>query len=1201
MVNVQEWLDKNYPEEERSEIKELDAKNRDLEGQLVIENFPKLERIECGNNRNLTKVEILHLQVLSYFHANNCRLTDIKIVNCPKINYLNVANNYLTDSRFLNYLESSELVSLSIHTNNFNKQKLDFLSKFTNLKNLFLDNADQAKFEKGIYNKFYGSLKPLKDLDKLEILSIGNTNIDSGLEYLADSFRKIGLTSAWQTETSCFKLCQEIEKSSRVEGVNEELKCHEENDPAWFDDYYRIASWRKARKILGEEGFNKYLRETEITSEIEENKNEFYEVKEWLDNNYPRDKRRERNFLNINNKNLTSELVLSDFVNLQKLNCSNNQLTSLDCSDCIELRELYCSNNKLNTILGIKNCNKLISIDFDNNFYNESSLSMLKELKLFISEGKWKKKLASEWLKKEYPVYGKCLGNFDLENKNREREKIQELDISGEELEGELNLEGFKELKYLNCRNNGLTGIDLSDCSKLEVIDCQKNEITSLKFSENKLLLLKEFHCSNNRLSESNLITLLENIGDENLTYFDINDNNVNGEVSLFSKFSKLEMLYIGGNKFKNDDLMNFKNLQGLLEINIRDNNIEVRDFFEQKEEATLTKLEKIFCSFSENFRSETQNYYNNEGGYYDFESFRNHNLSEVFEIETILKTPNISRENGAKISRIDENYKTEKIDYYKSGKIIYPSKNEKWFEWEVGESLPLSKLPLRLVYISEEISEKGERQAEIKIKKRIECADEVKHYAILSYSWGGKHREDIGWSLENAQKRLSPGGIKSLDKAIKTLEILNYFHLQESDEKIKYLWMDQLCVNQNNSREKSHEIPKMREYYGNSAVTLIAIHADIGEENIRKLIKSFNKGESGLVYPNEIIESSLPVLEKIIGSEWFSRSWTFQEGFLSKRTIFMFDDFLLDGRFMALIWKLKQFSEAHYEECKDLESLCREKVATPVGWSYYKDIEKRGYSYRDKASLRLNEALWVIKNRGRALPLDGIYSIIGLLPYGDKVKVDYGKEPESVLREVMLIAIKNGYGEPLSWHGSGSKKPGLCWVPEIDISGSSSVTGTIRTNYLEKEMNFMPNDEGLLLMGSEYLIAEKSGGIYKLGKEETVDGGLWMRKISVEVNDGRKERLTLSGTKKGIESIGKGRVLIIPNYKKWKSNVSFAVLALVEKGDIRHRIDLLRIEEGYEKLIKDNEEEKKFVIGFNNQEITEKKYITQIEIAPKN
>jgi hypothetical protein len=64
---------------------------------------------------------------------------------------------------------------------------------------------------------------------------------------------------------------------------------------------------------------------------------------------------------------------------------------------------------------------------------------------------------------------------------------------------------------------------------------------------------------------------------------------------------------------------------------------------------------------------------------------------------------------------------------------------------------------------------------------------------------------------------------------------------------------------------------------------------------------------------------------------------------------------------------------------------------------------------------MTLGQALKAIKNRGRGMPVDGIYSILGLLSYGEQVKVDYKITPENALTEVMKIAVKNGYAEPLS------------------------------------------------------------------------------------------------------------------------------------------------------------------------------------------
>jgi hypothetical protein len=38
---------------------------------------------------------------------------------------------------------------------------------------------------------------------------------------------------------------------------------------------------------------------------------------------------------------------------------------------------------------------------------------------------------------------------------------------------------------------------------------------------------------------------------------------------------------------------------------------------------------------------------------------------------------------------------------------------------------------------------------------------------------------------------------------------------------------MDQLCINQLDSKEKNQEVPKMGQYYGNATATLIAINTN--------------------------------------------------------------------------------------------------------------------------------------------------------------------------------------------------------------------------------------------------------------------------------------------------------------------------------------------------------------------------------------
>jgi len=187
---------------------------------------------------------------------------------------------------------------------------------------------------------------------------------------------------------------------------------------------------------------------------------------------------------------------------------------------------------------------------------------------------------------------------------------------------------------------------------------------------------------------------------------------------------------------------------------------------------------------------------YFEEDEFYSIKSSQNNKSSSSSEIEVILKVPLLSADKKHKIGITKDNYEIKKVDYYNSGRLIYPSEKETEFSWEVGNALSTSDLPLRLCYISDEvfkffsfkryfeenyvesISLEGEKlsikyygeekkelvnfdeksqlkeikdclqqeskdniltldrqKLDIEIKKRVECDDNVKHYAILSYS----------------------------------------------------------------------------------------------------------------------------------------------------------------------------------------------------------------------------------------------------------------------------------------------------------------------------------------------------------------------------------------------------------------------------------------------------------------------------------
>ena len=101
-----------------------------------------------------------------------------------KLEIIILSRNKLTSINFLG--DSNELKHIDVSNNDIQPTSLEMFSRFPNLTHLRLGSYDKDNIENGIYNRFFGSLKPLEKLSQLEKLDIRNTDIDSGLEYLPD-------------------------------------------------------------------------------------------------------------------------------------------------------------------------------------------------------------------------------------------------------------------------------------------------------------------------------------------------------------------------------------------------------------------------------------------------------------------------------------------------------------------------------------------------------------------------------------------------------------------------------------------------------------------------------------------------------------------------------------------------------------------------------------------------------------------------------------------------------------------------------------------------------------------------------------------------------------------------------------------------------------------------------------------------------
>ena len=108
---------------------------------------------------------------------------------------------------------------------------------------------------------------------------------------------------------------------------------------------------------------------------------------------------------------------------------------------------------------------------------------------------------------------------------------------------GLLKLEGFRNLKKLDCSHNDLTTLDLTENRHLEEINCSNNKLDSFNLSDNPSLV--HLDCSSNELSDIEFITILP--CPEKSLYLDLRNNCFSpSKLNVFSTFSQLRELYLG-------------------------------------------------------------------------------------------------------------------------------------------------------------------------------------------------------------------------------------------------------------------------------------------------------------------------------------------------------------------------------------------------------------------------------------------------------------------------------------------------------------------------------------------------------------------------------------------------------------------------------------------------------------------------------
>jgi hypothetical protein len=356
-----------------------------------------------------------------------------------------------------------------------------------------------------------------------------------------------------------------------------------------------------------------------------------------------------------------------------------------------------------------------------------------------------------------------------------------------------------------------------------------------------------------------------------------------------------------------------------------------------------------------------------------------------------------------------------------------------------------------------------GPISAEVEIE--IFHAPRSSKYEALSYLWGPPER--TGVALVRKPAKASSKFVRYVNcfkrhehsELSATIGITDNLavalrHLRDPI-KSRILWVDAICINQDDLAERSAEVLEMGSIYSRAEQVVVWLgpsskDSRLAVETLKKLgdgirfhgddyTISYKTGSWAmrLESDSEALKFNQPswfAIRDLLHREWFSRVWVFQEiGLATKATLFVGQDGIDWSLFMAALQWLWKILERLNEVFHDLKF--EDLSGSGVGGLIYMSSSK----YPRELGLR---SLLVFTSRlDSSDPRDRLYAIRALVAPQDRkfITPDYSKSVEEAFRNFTLRFFQEaGDGFLLtrcSLRDASSKLQMPSWVPDFSAT----------------------------------------------------------------------------------------------------------------------------------------------------------------------
>ncbi|KAL4727146.1 hypothetical protein ACLX1H_006047 [Fusarium chlamydosporum] len=286
---------------------------------------------------------------------------------------------------------------------------------------------------------------------------------------------------------------------------------------------------------------------------------------------------------------------------------------------------------------------------------------------------------------------------------------------------------------------------------------------------------------------------------------------------------------------------------------------------------------------------------------------------------------------------------------------------------------------------------------------------ESVFDYEALSYVWGSQS---------------TPCEVMVDDKfmSITTSLYDALCHLRKSDEDL-ILWVDGLCIDQSNTKERSHQVNHMSEIYrkadnviiwlgylGGNATLLKTVADQFAKQIPSQAFRKWSREDSrwrdqwceaekslGIFDTNNLVNGLSTFLE----NSWFTRIWILQEVANAKRAIIQCNLGEIPAKIFAILPHVIGCSVS--DQCQAVLDIMPGLSSTTSWWSRDRNLCTLLYKFRGSEA---------------SDPRDRVYGLLGMASdrAESMIEADYSKEEEMVVQDfvtkgalIKAMSVKNG------------------------------------------------------------------------------------------------------------------------------------------------------------------------------------------------